>query len=560
MKFSSAMQPLARIYFLCLILVPICLHAQDPIQTPDLEVGPSPSSPRAPQSPGDAAIEKAIESIDAELAELELQWREEATALNAKISETTAALSELSLRELELRREFEALADQLFDADERRVNAERELGEREIGDESLLGELTRQAFDLKDRFQNSPFTLADPEFLAPIASIANPGDGVDRDPVREIDLLLGLYSRVLDGAETTSRFETDLRLTASGGTIREGTILRVGLLGGYYSTPLESGFVISPTSFGEKPEGRAVGLTTEQQSGIAALVGDPAGGGAIPVDVTGGAGLAALDAGDTIGEWFEKGGVFMWPIAIVAALALLMVIERALVLFMNTRGIDAKVGKTLELIENDQVEEAIRFATNTRGPVGGVLQAALIHHDRDRAVMEDAVQEALLHAQPQLTARLSFIALCAAVAPLIGLLGTVTGMILTFNQVTIFGTSDPRFMAGGISVALITTQGGLYLAIPCLLARGILGAFADRGLGKIETGAMSVVLTILEARSTEEDQEPEPALLSSGGSPGEFEREVLSDSDADGETTPGDEVTDDFEETETFSNEDYQRG
>jgi len=122
------MQSLPRLFFLCLILGPTCLHAQDRIQTPDLEVGPSPSSPQSPESPGDAAIEKAIESIHAELAELELQWQEEAVALNSKISETTAALSDLSAEELKLLSEFEALADQLFDTDERRVNAERELG------------------------------------------------------------------------------------------------------------------------------------------------------------------------------------------------------------------------------------------------------------------------------------------------------------------------------------------------------------------------------------------------------------------------------------------------
>jgi hypothetical protein len=63
-------------------------------------------------------------------------------------------------------------------------------------------------------------------------------------------------------------------------------------------------------------------------------------------------------------------------------------------------------------------------------------------------------------------------------------------------------------MAGGISVALITTQAGLYLAIPCLLARGILGSFADSALGKIETGAMSVVLTILEARDPMDEATP----------------------------------------------------
>lgn len=113
-------------------------------------------------------------------------------------------------------------------------------------------------------------------------------------------------------------------------------------------------------------------------------------------------------------------------------------------------------------------------------------------------VMEEAVQEALLHQAPKFNARLGFIALCAAVSPLLGLLGTVTGMITTFKMVTLFGTSDPRFMAGGISEALITTQGGLYLAIPCLMFRGVLGAIADSAVQKLEAGAMSVVLVLVE--------------------------------------------------------------
>ena len=110
--------------------------------------------------------------------------------------------------------------------------------------------------------------------------------------------------------------------------------------------------------------------------------------------------------------------------------------------------------------------------------------------------MEDAVQEALLHHAPSFQARLSFIALCAAIAPLFGLLGTVTGMITTFKMVTLFGTSDPRFMAGGISEALITTEAGLWIAIPSLLMRGILGSMADGALGRLEAGALSVVIAL----------------------------------------------------------------
>ena len=81
-----------------------------------------------------------------------------------------------------------------------------------------------------------------------------------------------------------------------------------------------------------------------------------------------------------------------------------------------------------------------------------------------------------------------------------GLLGTVTGMIGTFQNLVIFGASDPRNLAGGISEALITTQGGLYVAIPSLLMRGILGSIAEKSVGKIESGAMSALIEILKMR------------------------------------------------------------
>ena len=101
---------------------------------------------------------------------------------------------------------------------------------------------------------------------------------------------------------------------------------------------------------------------------------------------------------------------------------------------------------------------------------------------------------------PIYRSRLAMIALCAAVAPLMGLLGTVTGMIGTFQNLVIFGASDPRNLAGGISEALITTQGGLYVAIPSLLMRGILGSIAEKSVGKIESGAMSALIEILKIR------------------------------------------------------------
>lgn len=476
------------------------LVAQD---VPPIDVKPSPSTPPEAVSPEERAIEEAIEGVKAELAELEATWNAEAEELNRRIRERTAEVRRLADDEIELRRTHDQLGEDLFTADERRVEAEAEKGRREIGFEALASELRSQAFDLRERYQVSLLVVEDPELLTALEGIIEQ-EGEVETHLRD---LLATYATVLDGADSAVTFPTDLRLTASGGEIREGNVLRLGLLGGYYSSGDEAGFVLSPTEVGEKPEGRSVGVSDAQQASIARVVADPTNGGTLPMDATGGAGIASLDLGDSFLEWFEKGGVFMWPIAIVAALALLMVIERAIALTIRTRGIDRHIAAVLELIENGRSEEALQYTSRVGGPAGRVLEAALVHSDRDRSVMEDAVQEAILHTQPLFTARLSFIALCAAVAPLMGLLGTVTGMILTFNRVTVFGTSDPRFMAGGISVALITTQGGLYLAIPCLLARGVLGAFADGAMGKLETGAMSVVLAILKSRGEEELEE-----------------------------------------------------
>ncbi|MBN1417560.1 MAG: MotA/TolQ/ExbB proton channel family protein [Planctomycetes bacterium] len=226
----------------------------------------------------------------------------------------------------------------------------------------------------------------------------------------------------------------------------------------------------------------------------------PGQGGWLPSDVTGGAGLATLQARDSLVTWFEKGGVWMWALLALAITAALLIIERSIVLAIRSFGLRKHIGNVLAQVERGQIEEARAYCERTGGAAGAVLSAALAHQDKDRSVMEDAVQESLLHHTPKYLARLSFISLCAAVAPLLGLLGTVTGMISTFKMVTLFGTSDPRFMAGGISEALITTEAGLRVAIPALLLRGILGALADRSIGRLEAGAMSVILALLRRR------------------------------------------------------------
>jgi biopolymer transport protein ExbB len=121
--------------------------------------------------------------------------------------------------------------------------------------------------------------------------------------------------------------------------------------------------------------------------------------------------------------------------------------------------------------------------------------------DKDVETMELKLDEAILQETPKLEFGLNFLKLAAGIAPLLGLLGTVTGMIKTFTQITLFGTGDPRIMAGGISEALMTTVLGLIAAIPLLFIHSFAQSFA-RGVQQVlEEQAAGMIARHAEERA-----------------------------------------------------------
>ena len=121
-----------------------------------------------------------------------------------------------------------------------------------------------------------------------------------------------------------------------------------------------------------------------------------------------------------------------------------------------------------------------------------VLRAGLEARDEDRDTLESVLQEAILHELPRIERGMAVLAVLGAVAPLLGLLGTVTGMIDTFRVITLFGTGDPKLMSGGISEALITTELGLAVAIPIMLLHTFLSRRADHIVGDMEEKAVQL--------------------------------------------------------------------
>ena len=117
-----------------------------------------------------------------------------------------------------------------------------------------------------------------------------------------------------------------------------------------------------------------------------------------------------------------------------------------------------------------------------------------------REAMENALQEAILREVPPMERFLSTLGMLAAIAPLLGLLGTVTGMIDTFHVITQHGTGDPRMMSGGISEALVTTMLGLSVAIPIMLAHTLLNRAVDKHIGQMEEKAVALINIVSKSR------------------------------------------------------------
>ena len=141
-------------------------------------------------------------------------------------------------------------------------------------------------------------------------------------------------------------------------------------------------------------------------------------------------------------------------------------------------------------------------AGEVSGAGGELLLAGVENADEKRGSLEEILYEKILACRPKLERFLPFMALTAAAAPLLGLLGTVTGMIKTFNLITIFGTGDAKSLSSGISEALVTTELGLCVAIPSLILHGLLSRMARQKIGDMEQTAVGFVNGLIGNRNS----------------------------------------------------------
>jgi biopolymer transport protein ExbB len=225
------------------------------------------------------------------------------------------------------------------------------------------------------------------------------------------------------------------------------------------------------------------------------------GQGAIPLDTTDGDAIENVIQTVSLTEEFMLGGFAMWPIAGFFVVAMLLAVYK-LVELMGVRAAKASdVEAILGHLRAGNRDAALAHAKSVGGHVGRLLTAAVENANEDKEVIDEVLYEQIIATQPQLERYLAFIAVTAAVAPLWGLLGTVTGMMKTFKLITIVGTGDAKSLSSGISEALITTKWGLIVAIPTLVVHAMLNRKAKSVIGSMEQTAVSFVNGIVEMRT-----------------------------------------------------------
>ncbi len=212
------------------------------------------------------------------------------------------------------------------------------------------------------------------------------------------------------------------------------------------------------------------------------------------MDISRGAALRQYTQHPRLTEQLRRGGPIVWPILFIGMLALAIILERAVSLQRKSVNSDGFMARLLGLTSEGRWKDGRRLCERyPRKALPRVLRAGLDFHDASREDLENVLQEAILNEIPSIERFLSTLGMLAAIAPLLGLLGTVTGMINTFQAITFFGTGNPRVMSGGISEALITTMLGLAVAIPIMLAHSLLSRKVEKLIGELEARAVTFV-------------------------------------------------------------------
>lgn len=237
-------------------------------------------------------------------------------------------------------------------------------------------------------------------------------------------------------------------------------------------------------------EPAAIDFDTEENTKAAAKA-VVASKGQFPLDPTLGNAHKIEETKETAVEHFLAGGPVMWPILALAFAALLVALWKWFELSRVREFSDDRIRTLLSAVARHDRQAAAEAASAIGGPAGEMLNAGIDHIKEPRELVEEVMYEKILAVRLKLNRFIPFVAISASSAPLLGLLGTVTGIMTTFKLITVFGSGDVKMLSSGISEALITTEYGLMVAIPSLLLHAFLSRKARSIMDQMEKAAIA---------------------------------------------------------------------
>jgi len=415
---------------------------------------------------GNTAYAAQAVSLDELLAQVKTGRVKDAAENKKRIAEfqKSRGRQQQLLRDMDAERvRQEQISQQLevtFEANDAQIiDLERALQER-LGElKELFGVLQQAAGDARGNFDTSVTQIQFPDRGEWLTGFAQKMGSTTRMPtLEEIERIWFELQREMTESARVVKVNTTVINANGEEEMRE--VVRVGLFnvvsdGKYLEYVPETGRLVE---LQRQPAGRYTGRADDLQEASGGL-------NSFAVDPTRGQLLALLVQSPSLMERIAQGKQVGYVIIVLGIVAIIIAIWRLLALSTTS----AKVNRQIKNIEQPG-----------NNPLGHVLKVAYDNPDADVEVLELKLGEAILKELPKFNSMLSFLKIISVVAPLLGLLGTVTGMIVTFQAITLYGAGDPKLMAGGISTALVTTVLGLVVAIPTVFMHTLVQSRAKR--------------------------------------------------------------------------------
>jgi len=360
------------------------------------------------------------------------------------------------------------------------VDARAALDKRLGALKELFGVLQTVAGDAQTRFGGSLTNIQYPNreaFLVELGSKMASANSLAS--IQDIEGLWYELQREITEQGRISKFTTQYA-TADGERVTSD-VVRVGV----FNLVFEDGYLQYDSTTGNVTELQRQPDQSQYTNSAEDMMEATDGYVGIGLDVTRGGILALLVESPTLTERVNQGGIVGYCIIALGIVGLLIAIWRWIGLTKDSRNVTAQLSRESASMDN---------------PLGRVLSAYEEAKGADVETVELKLHEAALKEMPDLTKGLLFIKVIAAVAPLMGLLGTVTGMIKTFQVITLYGAGDPKLMAGGISQALMTTVLGLVVAIPMVLLHTLVSGQSRKIVNILQSQSAGIVANHQESR------------------------------------------------------------